>query len=88
MSTFKKRNELSINCNCRHISDAAEQTNSCSSASDLCWEMSTDTGWSDQVLRFCMVFPVHPAIRKDGTFKYAATTSVHFFTISPFIGHH
>jgi len=36
MSTFKKIDELSINCcNCC-ISDAAEQTNSCNNASDLC----------------------------------------------------
>ena len=36
MSTFKKTNELSINCSHCCISDAAEQTNSCNSASDLC----------------------------------------------------
>jgi len=47
------------------------------------WEMSTDTGCSDRVLRFCVVSPVHPAICQDGTFKCATAASVRFFTTSP-----
>jgi len=51
------------------------------------WEIPMDIGWSDQVLTFCMVFPVHPAIHQDGTFKCATAASVHFFMTSPIIGH-